>query len=138
MARQLNDAFTEIAGKASPAVVVIEVTGQVDDSAMTIVCSTKATAPTTPRPAVDGQGSGIILSEDGYIRPIYHVVDNADKIDVILKDGTVFHEVPIRGADPESDIAILTFCEGRRPPGSAIQRKRASGSSFWRLALRSI
>jgi serine protease Do len=109
LARQLNDAFTEIADKASPAVVVIKVSEKPDDTA------DDGSAPSSQtrryhhsrQPKVYGQGSGIILSEDGYILTNDHVVDNADGIEVILKDGTVFHDVELKGSDPESDIAVL-------------------------------
>ena len=34
-----------------------------------------------------GEGSGIIVTKDGYILTNNHIVDNADKIQVYLKDG---------------------------------------------------
>src|SRR5579863_2469934 len=69
LARQLNDAFTETADQASPAVVVIKVMEKADASAD----DGSALAPQSHRfhhsrqQRVYGQGSGIILSEDGYI-----------------------------------------------------------------------
>jgi serine protease Do len=54
----------------------------------------------------DGQGSGVIIREDGYILTNSHVVDGADKIDVRLKDGHTY-PAEIRGVDLRSDIAVV-------------------------------
>ena len=55
-----------------------------------------------------GVGSGIILSEDGYIVTNYHVVDAAqeDRIIVTLVDGNAYHAELI-GFDDITDIAVL-------------------------------
>ena len=53
-----------------------------------------------------GLGSGVIVSEDGYILTNNHVVENADEIKVGLNDG---RELPAKivGTDSKSDIAVL-------------------------------
>lgn len=55
---------------------------------------------------LDGQGSGVIISKDGYILTSNHVVDKAQQVEVILADGTA---LPARliGADPHTDLAVL-------------------------------
>ena len=53
-----------------------------------------------------GQGSGIIITEDGYILTNNHVVEQADTISVRLMDGRRF-DATIKGRDPESDIAVI-------------------------------
>ncbi len=53
-----------------------------------------------------GFGSGVILSEDGYIVTNNHVIDNAQNIKVILNDKREF-EAKMIGADPSTDIALL-------------------------------
>lgn len=54
-----------------------------------------------------GQGSGIIMSSDGYILTNAHVVDGATKgIKVILSDKTEY-EAKIIGMDSPSDIAVI-------------------------------
>ncbi len=53
-----------------------------------------------------GQGSGFIISSDGYIMTNNHVVGNTDKVVVSLKDGREFKAKTI-GTDPHSDIAII-------------------------------
>ena len=51
-------------------------------------------------------GSGVIISEDGYIVTNNHVIQDANDIEVRLKDGRTFKAKKL-GADPESDIALL-------------------------------
>ncbi len=53
-----------------------------------------------------GLGSGVIISEDGYILTNDHVVGNADNITVRLADGREFEGVVI-DTDPRLDLAIL-------------------------------
>jgi len=53
-----------------------------------------------------GYGSGVILSEDGYIVTNNHVIERAEKIKVILNDKSEF-EARLVGTDPSTDIALL-------------------------------
>ncbi len=58
-----------------------------------------------PQP-VTGFGSGVIISEDGYIVTNYHVIENATAVEVTLNDRRSF-EASIVGSHPDSDIALL-------------------------------
>ena len=51
-------------------------------------------------------GTGVILTEDGYIVTNAHVVDGAGSIDVLLTDNRVF-SATIIGSDEVSDLAVL-------------------------------
>ena len=53
-----------------------------------------------------GWGSGFIVSKEGYILTNHHVVGEADKIEVTLKDGREF-EAKVIGSDPKSDVALI-------------------------------
>ncbi len=63
----------------------------------------------TPRMRRDGLGSGIVVSEDGYILTNNHVVDGADEdgIKVILADGKTRYDAKVVGKDPRTDVAVL-------------------------------
>ncbi len=55
---------------------------------------------------VSNLGSGVIVSDDGYILTNHHVVESADEIQVAMADGrNMMAEVV--GSDPETDIAVL-------------------------------
>ena len=53
-----------------------------------------------------GIGSGVIVSEDGYIITNNHVIDKSDKITVTLDNKTEY-EAKVIGTDPSTDIALL-------------------------------
>ena len=53
-----------------------------------------------------GSGSGIIISEDGYIVTNQHVIDGATAISVILNTGDEY-EAKLIGQDSKSDLAVL-------------------------------
>lgn len=53
-----------------------------------------------------GSGTGIILSEDGYISTNAHVVSSATTVKVVLADATEY-DAEIIGSDSRSDIAVL-------------------------------
>ena len=51
-------------------------------------------------------GSGVIISEDGYIVTNNHVIDNAKSLRVKLYDGRVF-DAKVIGSDPATDVALI-------------------------------
>ena len=55
---------------------------------------------------VNGWGSGVIISGDGYIITNNHVVESAESVDVTLNDKRTF-TAKVVGRDPASDIALL-------------------------------
>ena len=125
LARQLNQAFVQVADEVSPVVVVITVTQKA--SATPQVDSTDDSADgsdpldrlppdvrrwfrqheqSAPPEKTRGQGSGIIIRKDGYILTNRHVVEDAETIEVRLKDGRIFPAI-VRGVDAPSDVAVV-------------------------------
>ena len=56
--------------------------------------------------ALQGLGSGVIMSKEGYILTNYHVIKKADEIVVALQDGRKYTSEVV-GSDPETDLAVL-------------------------------
>ncbi len=65
-------------------------------------------------PMYMGSGSGVILSGDGYIVTNNHVVEGADKIQVVLNDKRTY-DATIVGTDPSTDLALIQIREGDLP-----------------------
>ena len=115
VARQLDQAFVEVAAKVSPAVVVINVVQRVKDDEED--GSYESLPPgfwryfhrqfqnQQPEKAL-GEGSGVIIRDDGYILTNGHVVQDAESIEVRLQDGRTF-KAKLRGVDPQSDVAVI-------------------------------
>ncbi|AKD03195.1 Do family serine endopeptidase [Pontibacter korlensis] len=59
-----------------------------------------------PRGPQMGSGSGVIVASNGYIVTNNHVIDRADKIEVVLDDKRKY-EATLVGTDPTTDIALL-------------------------------
>lgn len=52
-------------------------------------------------------GTGVIVTEDGYILTNKHVIEGATSISVVLADGTTYDDVELAAHDPLNDIAFL-------------------------------
>ena len=62
-----------------------------------------------------GEGSGIILSADGYIATNAHVIEGADTLEVVLSDGKTYPGT-IVGSDGKTDLAVIKIeAEGLVP-----------------------
>jgi serine protease Do len=61
------------------------------------------------RQVLQGLGSGVIVSEDGYILTNNHVVEGADEdgVKVALADGKTKYDAKVIGRDPRTDVAVL-------------------------------
>jgi serine protease Do len=134
--RQTSRAFTEVAKDAIPAVVFIKVEktvevgstfgmespfgfndpfGQFNDEFFKRFFGDKVPEQRTRKFRQMGQGSGFIISKDGYILTNNHVVGDVDKITVKLKDGRVFDNAKVVGTDPDSEVALIKI-EGNNFP----------------------
>ncbi|MDL2323811.1 trypsin-like peptidase domain-containing protein [Ruminococcaceae bacterium OttesenSCG-928-A16] len=85
--------ISEIAAKAGASVVSITTENLVTDQFFS-------------GRVVSGAGSGVIISEDGYIITNNHVVDGARSVTVTLPDGSE-HQATLVGTDPTSDVAVI-------------------------------
>lgn len=61
-----------------------------------------------------GAGSGVIVSEDGYIATNNHVVEGASEIEVMLNDNRTY-AAELIGTDPDTDLALIKIKENQLP-----------------------
>lgn len=61
-----------------------------------------------------GLGSGVIISEDGYIVTNNHVIDGAERLEITLNDNRTYNAKVI-GSDPSTDLALLKIEETGLP-----------------------
>ncbi len=54
----------------------------------------------------ESSGSGVIITEDGYIVTNNHVVENAEKVEITTNDNRTF-EAKVIGTDPSTDLAVI-------------------------------
>lgn len=64
------------------------------------------TTEQTDKKGITPLGSGVIMSNNGYIITNFHVIENAEQIIVALQDGRIFNASSI-GSDRLVDIAVL-------------------------------
>jgi 2-alkenal reductase len=84
VSQDISDAMVETVKKVAPAVVTVR--NRADQG--------------------QGSGSGVIISEDGYIVTNNHVVEGASALSVIFADGSR-KEAELVGTDPLTDIAVI-------------------------------
>ena len=82
---RLNNDFIKLAAKVSPAVVSISTAREVSQPVMRH--GPFSSHLYNERRWEPGLGSGVIISEDGYVVTNYHVIDGVDKVEVTLADG---------------------------------------------------
>ncbi len=101
--KDFNDAIVNVADQAIPTVVTIRVTQTVE---VRNPFSRFFGEPGSQERQRRGLGSGVIVSQDGYILTNNHVVEGADEIVVSMHNG-VEHKGKVVGTDPRTDIAVV-------------------------------
>jgi len=82
------DGISQLAAAVAPAIVAL-----------------RATTPTGDR-----FGSGVVFRSDGHVLTNFHLVDGATSIELTCADGQS-HSAQATGADPETDLAVLSVVE---------------------------
>lgn len=95
-----------------------------------------ASMPVPPREErIVGQGSGFIVDGDGIILTNAHVVDNASKVVVTLKDGRTF-DGEVRGTDEVTDLAVVKIqTQGEKLPVASLGASHDLQVGDWAIAV---
>lgn len=83
-----------------------EVVSSIENSVVSITTEQISYGSIFGNYVTSGAGSGVIISEDGYIITNQHVIDGATRITVATKDGNTY-EATLVGANETADIAVV-------------------------------
>jgi serine protease Do len=135
---ELSEAFVTISESVTPAVVNIR-TEQLR----------RVANPQVPEPfreffrlppggegetvPLQGEGTGFLISEDGYVMTNNHVVAGADQITVILQDRREFSATVV-GRDPTTDVAVIKI-DGSGLPAVRLGNPEETRVGEWVLAI---
>jgi serine protease Do len=115
---QLSEAQSEVAAVATPSVVNISTTRVIksrdevpfdlfDDPFFRRFFGDQMPHPNVPKEHKEQSlGSGVIVSEDGYIVTNNHVIEKAEEIKVLLSNKRDY-KAKLIGADPKTDVAVI-------------------------------
>lgn len=86
---------------------IASVAETVSKGVVSIVTETKSTNVFGQTYASGAAGTGMIVTEDGYIITNKHVINDASAVTVVLDDGTTYKDVKVVAVDPLNDAAYL-------------------------------
>ncbi len=101
-ATSFSKAFIEVAEKVTPTIVQVSVVSERENPHSDFWFFPFKDLPKEQR----GSGSGIIISDDGYIITNNHVVEKSTKVTVGMSDKRSF-DAKVIGTDPLTDLAVI-------------------------------
>lgn len=101
-----NSGTTTTASSTSKANSTSEIVKKTADSVVEISTESVVTGSFAQQYVQQGAGSGVIISQDGYILTNNHVINGANSVKVRLRDATEY-DATIVGSDSDNDIALL-------------------------------
>ena len=81
-----------------------------------------------------GQGSGVVIDNQGLVLTNAHVVERVDAVSVTLADGDQ-HDGSVVGTDPVTDLALVRLDGGTRPEAAPLGDSDALEVGDWAIAL---
>jgi len=97
-----SDVVVRAVEKVAPSVVNISIVRLMRQNLFTVV-------------PLRGMGSGFVISSEGRILTDFHIVENAQQVEVTLSDGRKLRGV-VSGKDPSTDIALVEVPAGNLAP----------------------
>lgn len=104
--KTINTTNYNLAQNTGSTLAVQEIVAKNENSVVAIVTESVTTDIWLRQYVTEGAGSGVIISEDGYIVTNNHVIKGASNIRVTLHDGTEANASLI-SADEQTDLAVI-------------------------------
>ncbi len=121
----MNEVFKAVSSTVTPTVVYIEVE---------TLASSGVLSPFGQRGGSQSLGSGVIISDQGYIVTNNHVIDGANRIRVTLNDKRQF-TADVVGTDPTTDLAVIKVDPDSEIPVVALGDANSVEVGEWVLAV---
>jgi len=121
----MNEVFKAVSSAVTPTVVYIEVESIPGSSIL---------SPFGQRGGAQSLGSGVIISEQGYIVTNNHVIDGASRIRVTLNDKRQY-TADVVGTDPTTDLAVIKVDPDSEIPVVALGDANSVEVGEWVLAV---
>ena len=147
-ANPVDNQFSEIARQVRPSVVSIFIPASVDEEALQDGPSYEGPEDLfrrffgipgdpgqAPRRRGPGQGSGVVVDAKGYIITNHHVVEDADRIQVLFVDDEERYDAELIGVDPETDLAVIHVDGKDGLQAATIGNSDAANVGDWAVAI---
>jgi serine protease Do len=134
-AAELGEAFIAVADHVKPAVVFIRAERREPTASLRLPPGFEDFfRDRSRRPQIqEGNGSGFIVTDDGYILTNNHVVQGADRVTVRLYDKREF-DAKVVGSDPNTDVAVIKI-EAKNLPTTPFGNSDQTKIGEWVLAI---
>lgn len=101
-----SDLSLKMAKEEEGALTIPQITEKSADSVVEITTETVQTGTMLQQYISSGAGSGVIITEDGYILTNHHVIEGATNISITLRNGETY-PAELIGLDEQLDVALL-------------------------------
>ncbi len=95
---------------------IAETAAKVTPGVVSIVTEIQTTGFFGQSSTSSAAGTGMIVTEDGYVLTNKHVISDATSVSVVLDDGTTYDKVKLVGVDPLNDVAFLKIQDAKGLP----------------------
>lgn len=99
---------------------ISDIASRVSPSVVSITTETRTMSWFGQESTSSAAGTGVIVSSDGYILTNKHVISGANKISVVMSNGTIYSDVDVATTDPLNDIAFLKIQDAHDLPAATI------------------
>ena len=95
---------------------IASVVDKVTPAVVSILTETQVQSFFSQNQTTTGAGTGMIVTEDGYVVTNSHVISDADRVTIVTDSGDTYEDVEVVGIDPLNDVAYLKIPDAENLP----------------------